>query len=198
MLAPTHRAFAVASASATVATLAYTTNIIAEIPTITEGLSTPIPQVLLSTPVPQILSILALLIVTFLTATLPDIDQYIPFIRHRGITHAIWIPLGLGYLVWKFWNPQTLYDLSRLILLSGTFIGYTSHIIGDAFSSAGIAWFYPLQRYADSGTGAFYVKGFRGPFLPLYRVGQDIFINPSIIWYGISIMLLFITMQKIF
>lgn len=176
MLAPTHRSFATASAGATLLTLSQTTDLFTE----TE-------PVLLATQSAIVVA------VSFLTAVLPDYDRVIPFIRHRGITHAIWIPAIIFYFLWQ--NIGEPYMFPALL---GLFIGYTSHIVGDAFSTAGIAWFYPLQRYEGSPNGAFWVKGFRGPFLPLYSVGSPFIIKPTIIWYTITIITLFIYTKTVF
>lgn len=175
MIAKTHRSFAMASATTTMVLLASTTPIFTDVD----------PQV-------QVVSVAIVLVATYLSATLPDFDQYIPFISHRGITHAIWIPLALMYATWFHRMEPHIFEA-----LLGVTIGYTSHIIGDAFSAAGIAFLYPFQRYTRLGSGAFYVKGPRGPFQPLYSVGAKTFINPSIIWYGIAIAMFALFVQII-
>lgn len=164
MLAPTHRAFATASAGATLLTVHYTTEIFAEVETST-----------------LILQSIIIVVLSYLTATLPDMDQFVPFLGHRGITHAIWIPGIIFYFLWGSTGEPYLFAV-----LAGVFIGYTSHLIGDAFSTAGIAWLYPIQQYGGSSNGAFWVKGFRGPFLPLYQVGTPFIIKPAIIWYTLA------------
>lgn len=176
MLAPTHRSFATASAGASLLVLSQVTDIFAE-----------------TEPMSLITQSVIIMVVSFLTATLPDYDRMIPFIRHRGITHAIWIPAAIFYFLWQ--NLGEPYVFPALL---GLFIGYTSHIVGDAFSTAGIAWFYPIQQYSGPPTGAFWVKGFRGPFLPLYSVGSPAIIKPTIIWYGITALTLFIYIKSVF
>ena len=176
MLAPTHRAFATASAGVTLLALSQTTDIFAE-----------------SEPMLLATQSAIIILVSFLTATLPDYDRIIPFIRHRGITHAVWIPAIIFYFMWQ--NIGEPYTFPALL---GLFIGYTSHIVGDAFSTAGIAWFYPIQRYGGSPNGAFWVKGFRGPFLPLYAVGDPFIIKPTIIWYGITFITMFVYIKSVF
>lgn len=175
MLAKTHRSFAVASASASMVILAKTTSAFTDVD-----------------PVQATATIGVVMIAAYLSGALPDIDQYIPFMSHRGITHAIWIPLLLGYGTWAMRSEP--YIFSGLL---GMTIGYTSHIIGDAFSSAGIAFLYPFQRYQRTGSGAFYVKGFRGVFQPLYSVGQPSPIPPSLIYYSLSILLILTLLQHI-
>lgn len=175
MLAKTHRSFAVASASATLLVLAKTSDMYTSVE-----------------PIQATATMGIVIIAAFIAGTLPDIDQYIPFISHRGITHAIWIPLLLGYATWMQ-RPEPYI----CAILFGVTIGYTSHIIGDAFSAAGVAFFYPLQRYQRTGSGAFYVKGFRGIFQPLYSVGQPSIIPPKLIYYAVSALLILTLIQHI-
>lgn len=109
-----------------------------------------------------------------LGSTLPDIDQKLGG-THRGITHAIWIPLllfgsalfGIPRLPISLLNKEYAFGF-----LFGLALGWLSHLIGDAFSTAGIAWFYPIGAYRRYPSGAFTVKGARGPFQPIYRVGD--------------------------
>lgn len=119
-------------------------------------------------------------------STLPDIDQ--AFGEHRGITHSIWPVLGLGYLAYTQKASPFL-----AAILFGIVLGYFSHILGDAFSTAGIAWFYPLQGYTHYSGGAFVVKGFRGPFVPIYKVGDRAFSFMPMVWWilgiGLSVLL---------
>lgn len=164
MIAKTHRSFAFASATGTLILANQFTPLF-------EGKD---PKIALA----QAGVITAVAVVT---ATLPDFDQAIPFIRHRGITHSLWAILLIGYFTWRFQG-----DPMKFLPMLGLFIGYTGHIVGDAFSKAGIAWLYPFQRYAGQNGGAFYVKGFRGIFQPLYSVGQKTFIPPTFIWYGVG------------
>lgn len=115
-------------------------------------------------------------------STLPDIDQALGT-THRGITHAVWIPLLLAVGA-RFASSRNFYVFA---LLFGLFVGYLSHLVGDAFSKAGIAWFYPFQKYDRYGSGAFTVKGFRGPFVPLYSVGNPSFAFMPAVWYILAL-----------
>ncbi len=102
-------------------------------------------------------------------STWPDIDVVIP--PHRGITHTVWpllLELWLAYGVFHI-------NIWAFSALFGFFLGNLSHLVTDAFSKAGIAWFYPFQQYERFGNGAMYVKGFRGPFVPLYKSGEGSF-----------------------
>lgn len=125
-------------------------------------------------------------------AVYPDIDQKVPGMRHRGWTHTIWalmIVLGIIHLVIKY-KPLG-FDATYIIILPslvGFFIGYVSHLVGDAFSTSGIAWFYPIQRYHDYNGGASVVKGKRFIFQPIYKVGQRVFgIQGALFWTMVAI-----------
>lgn len=109
-------------------------------------------------------------------STLPDIDQKLGA-THRGITHTIWI-VGLLSL---FTSRQTNPYLFTLCL--GLTLGYFFHLFGDAFSKAGVAWCYPFQRYERYAGGAFHVKGFRGPFIPFYSVGDKTWSYMPKVWW---------------
>lgn len=124
-------------------------------------------------------------------ASYPDIDQNLP-IRHRGFTHTIWMLLILiGIFKWLELANLGGTQLTHSIILPyafGFIIGYISHLIADAFSTSGIAWFYPIQQYKDYGSGASVVKGHRFIFQPIYKVGQTFFGVPgSLIWKAIAI-----------
>lgn len=155
MLGPTHRAFATTAIAGTL-------------------LVTPQKE----SPVEIILA----LTVAWFSATLPDIDKKLPEGYHRTWTHAIWIPLLIGY---GFYNSS---GIVKIILLS-LFISYMSHLIGDAYSKAGIAWLYPFQQYVHEPNGRFYVKGKRGIFIPLYTVGKSK-LPWSLFWYLLTSLLL--------
>lgn len=117
-----------------------------------------------------------------LFSTVPDIDRGFGPGQHRGIIHSIWVVLLLAYVTYRIRiiNPYVyMFGL-------GATIGYLSHLIGDAFSIAGIAWFYPIQQYERYASGAFHVKGFRGPFIPLYRVGDKTFSFMPGLWWVIG------------
>lgn len=57
------------------------------------------------------------------------------FLRHRGLLHSFWIPL-LFYVLVK--------NVS-LIIASGFFVGYVSHLLLDALTVQGVTFFYPLH-----------------------------------------------------
>lgn len=118
-----------------------------------------------------------------LSSTLPDMDQKLGM-RHRGLTHAVWIPCIFGVLS-VLWRD----DPVRFSLVFGILLGWFFHLFGDAFSKAGVAWFYPFQTYQYHSSGAFYVKGNRGLFRPLYSVGDSAFSFLPALWWIAGILL---------
>ena len=141
----------------------------------------------------HIIELLVIVGVAYVTATLPDLDEiakrrHIPFLNkvaHRGITHSVW-PLIL-----LFWlahiSPELIYPFTY-----GLALGYTSHLVGDAFSAQGIAWFYPFQKYEQYGKKK-WVKH-RGPFIKLYKVGQKVLIDAKYYWYFVTFCLFIVYM----
>ena len=199
MLGKTHKAFGVASLAATgIAYHAVTTKDITHvfIPDIND-MTTSIPfSDLLSfanNDFSRLWIAFMMLVGALAGASYPDIDQNLP-IKHRGITHTLWFVIGLGILyMWVDSNKPLGIMVSQQLLLPilmGTIIGYMSHLIADAFSTSGIAWFYPLQGYKHYPGGAEVVKGKRFIFQPIYKVGQKFFGIPgSVIWTFIAFVL---------
>ena len=114
-----------------------------------------------------------------LASTWPDRLE----ILHRGFSHSIWNVLLLLAGTWYLMSYPLLFALCF-----GVTLGWFFHLFGDAFSVAGIAWFYPLQGYKRYGNGAFYVKCGRGPFLPLYKVGDSSFSFMPKVWWAVGIL----------
>lgn len=85
--------------------------------------------------------------VLLIASILPDIDhrgstlnrtltitKVIPwFFKHRGIFHSAW-PLLIGATVLLFFVP---------VAGIAYFIGYTSHLLTDSLTKAGVNWLYP-------------------------------------------------------
>ena len=131
-----------------------------------------------------------LLFLTHLSATWPDIDERLkqkkhPFLAklvgHRKLTHAIWIPLMWLWIGW--FSGVNSYWLQ--VILSGVVIGWTSHLIGDGCSVAGVDFLYPLIGYHTSRNGQQIVN--RPRLLPaLYTVGKSKLPWP-VMWYSIAL-----------
>lgn len=86
---------------------------------------------------------------TLLAAILPDIDTYVPYVQHHGLTHTFVFGVGAGLLtgavaavgiavIWGHTGP----DRYRLLTprhafiwgATGVFIGVSAHIVGDVFT----------------------------------------------------------------
>lgn len=124
----------------------------------------------------------------YIGSTLPDIDQQIPGLRHRGITHSIFFPLLLALIPYgiSHYPAQQVqvmgwYPLASLtVLWIGIVFGVLTHILADFFSVQGISLLYPFQGYRDYGNGVSVAKG---PRLPLYHVGQPFLGFLTGIWW---------------
>lgn len=83
-------------------------------------------------------------------ATLPDTDQRIPLISHRGPTHSLLFlvlvagALGAaGWLLGENLLPGTQLELALFGALVGV-VGIGSHLLADMLTPAGINLFWPL------------------------------------------------------
>jgi inner membrane protein len=83
-------------------------------------------------------------------AMLPDYDQQIPFVKHRGITHTVWFALVVGavvgvvgFLVGDGVGASLGYAAFGFVL--GT-LSVVAHLLGDVITPAGIR---PLTPYDD-------------------------------------------------
>lgn len=84
-------------------------------------------------------------------ATVPDYDQRVPFVSHRGVTHtflfAIVVGLLLGGAGWLVGSTSDAATATRLAAF-GLVVGLTSivsHLLADVVTPAGIAPFWPLS-----------------------------------------------------
>lgn len=59
--------------------------------------------------------------------------------KHRGFLHSLLAVLLLAFILLGFF-PK----LPKEIVIA-TLLGYTSHLVTDALTPQGIAWFYPLE-----------------------------------------------------
>lgn len=109
---------------------------------------------------------------------LPDIDKdnselgryfHLP-LKHRGWTHC-WLPCLLLLL---------LSMVSPLCFV--LWCGYILHIVEDSVSAAGIAFWYPFQKYKTYSSGAMVAEGHK---VKLYYAGK-----PSETWTVVAIFVL--------
>ena len=141
----------------------------------------------------DIVQVTETIVAAYVAGVLPDIDQILP-IPHRTITHAIWIPLITMIVAFKMFLTNTFV----FPILFGVSIGWFSHLFGDAFSKAGLAWFWPFQGYVRYPSGAFVVKGFRGPFIPIYTSGDSSFAFMTVIWRIVAVLMIIIMIWRLF
>lgn len=89
------------------------------------------------------------------TASLPDVDQRVRFISHRGPTHTIWFALAVGaacgaggYLLGTANLPLVSIDPLQTALVAGVVGTLTvlSHLVGDIITPAGLRPLSPLSR----------------------------------------------------
>ncbi|WP_339105642.1 metal-dependent hydrolase [Haloterrigena salinisoli] len=81
-------------------------------------------------------------------ANLPDIDQPLPRIPHRGPTHTIWFALLVGLLAGV--ATAQVARSTPLAFRFGFVVGTGSivaHLAGDVVTPMGISPFAPLSRY---------------------------------------------------
>ncbi len=84
-------------------------------------------------------------------STLPDCDQRIPFVAHRGPTHTLLFALLVGVIV----GGMTVLSLGALDIYDPRLAWFTagiatlsicSHLLADALTPMGITPFWPLSR----------------------------------------------------
>lgn len=88
-------------------------------------------------------------------AMVPDLDQQIPGVSHRGITHTVWFAIAVGAVVGGIgaamgWSRGLLPAIG--IGLFGLFVGtlaVVAHLLADLLTPAGIRPFAPVrdERY---------------------------------------------------
>ena len=99
---------------------------------------------------------------------LPDIDQNLPLVKHRGITHTVWFALlvgtvlgggafvvvqGAGQSILGQWIPTERLLGSPLAITVGWFFGVTgglvivSHLVGDWLTKMRIRPWSPLSKH---------------------------------------------------
>ena len=100
------------------------------------------------------------LFIFVIAGILPDFDEKLPFWKHRGFSHSIWIPFFTFVIGYVFKVPQIL----------AFSLGYFWHILIDSFSVRGIDWFYPIGRGTIKYTSGAQIT--RGHFFGLYHTGK--------------------------
>ncbi len=86
------------------------------------------------------------LVATLLAARLPDIDQRLPFVPHRGPTHTLWFAglaaMGSVGLLLTIAPDPTAGQVGFAAVVP--VVGVSSHLIADALTPAGVKPLWPL------------------------------------------------------
>lgn len=112
------------------------------------------------------------LIVAVLLTLSPDIDMWLPFVAHRGITHslvaAVCLGVGVGVAGWmsSLWSPGDGGERAALGFLVGS-LSILSHLLGDVITPMGVKPFLPLNQtsYTADLVSAFSPEANRGLFI---------------------------------
>lgn len=105
-------------------------------------------------------------------ATLPDLDELLPGVDHRGPTHTLWFALAFGGLVGGALSLAAAARGSRNPAATGAVAGSAgvlsvlSHVGADSLTPMGIRPFAPLWD-GDYGFGVVYSKNPRGNYAML-------------------------------
>lgn len=90
--------------------------------------------------------------VSLALASLPDVDQRLPFVDHRGPTHTLGFALGVGACVsaagWVLGGEGGLgnsVELAAVGFVVGTAV-VVSHLLADVITPMGITPFWPLSK----------------------------------------------------
>lgn len=82
---------------------------------------------------------------------LPDLDQYLPLGRRRGVTHTLWFALNVGVVAAGFAGAAAA-DAGLLAVLAGALFGFlvgaiaiVSHVVADALTPPGVEPLWPLE-----------------------------------------------------
>lgn len=84
-------------------------------------------------------------------AMIPDKDQRIPFVKHRGITHTVWFALAVGGVLGAVGAlvGASVGVLAAVVLgLFGLFVGVLmvgAHLLADALTPMGVRPFAPVD-----------------------------------------------------
>ncbi len=90
---------------------------------------------------PQPSSLIYLIAMSIMGSYLPDVDLRI---KHRMMLHNLFVPILFSIMLYFILDYISLYD--PLLLVVAFDIGFTSHILLDMFTYAGVSLFYPFSK----------------------------------------------------
>lgn len=87
-------------------------------------------------------------VLVLVAARLPDIDQRVPVVPHRGPTHTVWFGTILGpAFAWAVYSVLPATSRSLLVMVAvAPVIGVLSHLAADAITPAGVRPLWPLHE----------------------------------------------------
>lgn len=84
---------------------------------------------------------------TLVGARLPDLDQSVPFVPHRGPTHTVWFAAVVGLLTAGAVHSMvpSLRFPALLVIGFAPALGVLSHLFADAITPAGVRPLWPAS-----------------------------------------------------
>lgn len=147
----------------------------------------PIGLVLLLVAPVQV-AVLAGLLVVGLTPV-PDYDQRVPFVDHRGPTHTVAFALlvgcvtgGVGWVAGSGVLPAGPVAGAVVGFLAGT-LAILAHLLGDVVTPAGITPFWPLS---DAHYSAGLVRA-ANPVANYLLLGLGVAATVGVLWVGVQL-----------
>ncbi|MFD2115572.1 metal-dependent hydrolase [Paenibacillus yanchengensis] len=64
-----------------------------------------------------------------------------PWLKHRGLTHTIWVIPMWGWIGWGLEQQLAINGLANTAM-----IGYLSHLIADTLTPSGVKWLFPIWK----------------------------------------------------
>jgi inner membrane protein len=68
-------------------------------------------------------------------------SAWVPWLKHRGMTHTIWAVPIWGAIGWGLENQLQIEGIAIVAML-----GYLSHLVADTLTPSGVKWLYPLTK----------------------------------------------------
>lgn len=66
---------------------------------------------------------------------------WVPWLKHRGLTHTIW-----AVLLWGALGSGLENHLHVPGIMAVSIAGYVSHLLADTFTPAGVKWLFPIYK----------------------------------------------------
>ncbi|MFC4601236.1 metal-dependent hydrolase [Cohnella hongkongensis] len=66
---------------------------------------------------------------------------WVPWLKHRGMTHTLWALIGWGAIGWGLERQSGIEGVAAVAAA-----GYASHLLADTMTPSGVKWLYPLYK----------------------------------------------------